>query len=240
MSFRNLSIKTKLLAGFGILALVVLVVSGLSLHALNRAIAGFDDYIHGLNARGEMATLVRTAVDRRAIAARNLVLVKTPEDVALEKAEVLRAHDDVARYLGKLNDMIAHSDASQEARTLVAEVNQVEAKYGPVATAIVNLALASQHDAATAKMNAECRPLLAALVKATDAYASFTRERQQEMVQRLQDDYQTQRNLLIVVSIAAVAFGLIGGLLLTRAITGPIQRAVELARTVARGEANIP
>jgi len=236
VAFRNLSIKTKLLAGFGVLALVVLVVSGLSLYALNRAIDGFNEYINGLNARANMAIEVRTAVDRRAIAARNLVLVTTPADLELERTEVLRAHDDVTKNLARLKDMIVRGNASQGARDLVGEVDRVEARYGPVATAIVGLALDKQQGAAIAKMNAECRPLLAALVKATDAYLSFTYERQHEMVRRLQDDYVTQRNLLIVASIAAVAFGLIGGLLLTRAITGPIQRAVELARTVARGE----
>ncbi len=39
---------------------------------------------------------MRSAVDRRAIAARNLVLVITQADLDVEKAEVLRAHDDVA------------------------------------------------------------------------------------------------------------------------------------------------
>ena len=93
MSFRNLSIKTKLVAGFGTLALVVLLVSGLSLYALNRATSGFKAYVDGLNARAEVAAQLRSAVDRRAIAARNLVLVTTQADLDVEKAEVLRAHD---------------------------------------------------------------------------------------------------------------------------------------------------
>ncbi|MFP3753761.1 methyl-accepting chemotaxis protein [Cupriavidus sp. SIMBA_020] len=236
MSFRNLSIKTKLVAGFGTLALVVLLVSGLSLYALNRATSGFKAYVDGLNARAEVAAQLRSAVDRRAIAARNLVLVTTQADLDVEKAEVLRAHDDVAARMTRLREMVSREGVSETARGLVAGMASVEARYGPVATAIVGLALDKKQEAAIARMNAECRPLLAELVKATDAYASFTHERQQEMVAALEADYGTQRNLLVVVSLAAVVFGLMGGLLLTRAITGPIQRAVNVARTVARGE----
>jgi methyl-accepting chemotaxis protein-1 (serine sensor receptor) len=49
-------------------------------------------------------------------------------------------------------------------KALVAEIDQVEQAYGPVALAIVRLALEGQHDAAIAKMNSECRPLLASLI----------------------------------------------------------------------------
>nr|WP_315595639.1 methyl-accepting chemotaxis protein [uncultured Cupriavidus sp.] len=236
MKFRDLSIKTRLLAGFGTLALVVLVVSGLSLRALSQSTDGFSAYINGLNARAEVAAQVRTAVDRRAIAARNLVLVTTQADLDLEKAEVLKAHSDVQERLGKLKQMIMAEGVSEGARNLVAEMDRVEARYGPVATDIVGLALDKKQEAAIAKMNAECRPLLAALIKATRDYAEFTRARQHEMVQKLNDDYARQRIFLIIVAIAAVVFGLLGGLTLTRSITGPIQRAVEVARTVARGE----
>ncbi len=236
MKFRDLSIKTRLLAGFGTLALVVLVVSGLSLRALSQSTDGFSAYINGLNARAEVAAQVRTAVDRRAIAARNLVLVTTQADLDLEKAEVLKAHGDVQQRLGKLKQMVMAEGVSEGARNLVAEMDRVEARYGPVATDIVGLALDKKQEAAIAKMNAECRPLLAALIKATRDYAEFTRARQHEMIQKLNDDYARQRIFLIVVAIAAVVFGLLGGLALTRAITSPIQRAVEAARTVARGE----
>ncbi|MDT6963388.1 methyl-accepting chemotaxis protein [Cupriavidus sp. SZY C1] len=236
MKFKDLSIKTKLLAGFGTLALIVLVVSGLSLRALSRSTDGFSAYINGLNARAEAASLVRTAVDRRAIAARNLVLVSAQSDLDLEKAEVLKAHADVQERLARLRQMVMAEGVSDAARQLVAEVDRIESKYGPVATDIVGLALDGKRDAAIAKMNAECRPLLAALVKATRDYAQFTRERQTDMVKQLEEEYGRQRLFLIVVAIAAVVFGIVGGLVLTRAITGPIQRAVDVARTVARGE----
>ena len=236
MKFRDLSIKTKLLAGFGTLALLVLVVSGLSLRALSRSTDGFTAYINGLNARAEMASQVRTAVDRRAIAARNLVLVTTQADVDVEKADVLKAHSDVQERLGKLKQMVTAPGVNEGARKLVAEIDSIETRYGKVATDIVGLALDGKKDAAIAKMNAECRPLLAALVKATRDYADFTRGRQHEMIAELEQDYERQRMFLIVVALAAVLFGIFGGLLLTRAITVPIQRAVDVARTVARGE----
>ena len=132
MTLKHLTIKTKLIAGFGMLSFVVVAVSGLSLKALSDSTDGFSNFVHGINARADMAVQVRTAVDRRAIAARNLVLVTKPQDLEVEKADVTRAHEDVQTDLKKLNDMIANAtDTSEKARSLVAEINRVEAGLWP-------------------------------------------------------------------------------------------------------------
>ncbi|MBB3009656.1 methyl-accepting chemotaxis protein [Cupriavidus alkaliphilus] len=234
--FRSLSIRTRLLAGFGTLAGVVLVVSAYSLHALGEATAGFNDYLNGLNARAEMAAQVRNAVDRRAIAARNLVLVTDAAELEREKADALRAHEDVQARLARLSEMVRQPGVSDEARKLVEDVARVEAQYGPVATGIVGLAVERKIEEAIGRIDKQCRPLLAALIKSTDAYAEFTKARQKEMERRLETDYERQRNLLILISLVSAVIALAGGVLITRAITRPIQRAVEVAGTVAGGD----
>ncbi|SPD66867.1 Chemotaxis protein (plasmid) [Cupriavidus taiwanensis] len=234
--FRSLSIRTRLLAGFGTLAGVVLVVSAYSLHALGDATAGFNDYLNGLNARAEMAAQVRNAVDRRAIAARNLVLVTDAAELEREKADALRAHADVQARLARLSEMVRQPGVSDEARKLVEEVARVEAQYGPVATGIVGLAVERKIEEAIGRIDKQCRPLLAALIKSTDAYAEFTKTRQKEMERRLEADYERQRNLLVLISLVSAVIALAGGVLITRAITRPIQRAVEVAGTVAGGD----
>ncbi|WP_051980638.1 methyl-accepting chemotaxis protein [Burkholderia sp. 9120] len=237
MTLQHLSIKAKLIAGFGMLSVIVVAVSGLSLKALSDSTDGFSDFVHGINARADMAVQVRTAVDRRAIAARNLVLVTKPQDLEIEKADVMRAHEDVQSDLKKLNDMTASaSDTSDKARSLVAEINRVEALYGPVATDIVNLALTSKRDDAIVKMDDQCRPLLAALIRSTDAYAEYTRSRQEQMINDYAAHYVSQRNLLIAICLIAVALAIGACVMITRAVTGPLRFAIDVARTVSQGD----
>ncbi|NYH22853.1 methyl-accepting chemotaxis protein-1 (serine sensor receptor) [Paraburkholderia bryophila] len=237
MTLQHLSIKAKLIVGFGMLSVIVVAVSGLSLKALSDSTDGFSDFVHGINARADMAVQVRTAVDRRAIAARNLVLVTKPQDLEIEKADVMRAHEDVQSDLKKLNDMIATtSDTSDKARSLVAEINRVEALYGPVATDIVNLALTNKRDDAIVKMDDQCRPLLAALIRSTDAYAEYTRSRQEQMINDYAAHYVSQRNLLIAICLIAVALAIGACVMITRAVTGPLRFAIDVARTVSQGD----
>ncbi|MDR5775484.1 MULTISPECIES: methyl-accepting chemotaxis protein [unclassified Caballeronia] len=237
MNLRNITIKNKLVAGFGILAVLVVLVAGMSLRSLSQATDGFANYVNGINARADVASQLRTAVDRRAIAARNLVLVSKPADLELEKAQVTRAHEDVQARLKQLKDMIASaSDTSEKARGLVAEMARVEGLYGPVATDIVGLALTGKHDQAISKMDDECRPLLAQLVKATDDYASYTATRREEIVRDFEAQYEMQRNVLIALCSFATLFAVAAGFAITRSITRPIEDAVEIAQTVARGD----
>jgi len=232
-----MTIKAKLTVGFGVLAAIVVAVSGMSLRALSESTEGFSNFVHGINARAELAGAVRTAVDRRAIAARNLVLVVKPQDLEVEKAEVLRAHEDVRTRLKQLKDMIANArDTTDRARALVSDIDSVETRYGPVAENIVALALAGKREDATQKMDDECRPLLAALVNATRAYAAYTHDRQEQLVHDYEAHYVSQRNVLIGLSLGAVLLAVIAGVLITRSITVPIRTAVDVAKTVARGD----
>ncbi|MDR5857474.1 methyl-accepting chemotaxis protein [Caballeronia sp. LZ062] len=237
MNLRNITIKNKLIAGFGLLAVLLVLVAGMSLRALSVATDGFAHYVHGINARADVAAQIRAAVDRRAIAARNLVLVTKPADLEMEKAAVERAHQDVQARLKQLQDMMASaSDTSDKARSLVGEMTSVEALYGPVATAIEALTLAGRHDEAIVKLDDECRPLLARLVKATDDYATYTNVRRDEMVREFEANYLMQRNVLLALCVFGGLFAVAAGIAVTRSITAPIAEAVGIAQTVARGD----
>lgn len=175
MNLTPMTVRTKLSLTFGGLSVLVLFVAGLAMKSLAEEHDQFVDYVHGVNARAQAAADVRAAVDRRAIAARNLVLVRKAEDLAAEQNSVVAAHEAVQANLGTLNQLVTRAaDLPETARSLVAEMNRIEAAYGLVALEIVRLAAAGQHDAAIARMNADCRPLLAALVKASDDYRDYT------------------------------------------------------------------
>ncbi|PMS18563.1 methyl-accepting chemotaxis protein [Trinickia dabaoshanensis] len=223
MNSNQMTVKAKLGLAFGVLAALVLCVSGLALYSLSDVNAGFSVYVRGVDARARAAADVRTAVDRRAIAARNLVLVTKPADVEMEKAAVMQAHHDVDAARKKLNDLIANgSDVTDKARALVAEINRVEGEYGPVATDIVSTALDGKHDEAIVKMNERCRPLLAQLVAATDAYSAYTAERAEGRVQEAGNTYATQRAWLLGICVVALLAAVVAAILIVRSIAGAL------------------
>jgi methyl-accepting chemotaxis protein-1 (serine sensor receptor) len=232
----NLTVRTKLSLAFTCLSVVVVLISLLAIKTLGDANAHFENYVHGIGARADTAHLIREAVDLRAIAARNLVLVANEQDIAIEKASVLAAHADVGKHLAALTKLSNQEGVSDKARQLIAEVGRVESLYGPVALWIVELALKKDTAAAIAKMNDECRPLLAALIKASNAYSEYTTQSIVGLIAQAEANYQSQRNLLIAACLVVVAAAAVAGVLITRSITRPINDAVQMAESVANGD----
>ncbi|MFZ4289680.1 methyl-accepting chemotaxis protein [Variovorax sp. HJSM1_2] len=241
MNVRNLSIRTRLSLGFCTLALMVLVVAAMAMISLSQSNARFTNFTSGLNARAAMTAQIRAAVDDRAIAARNLVLVTKPADLALEKAAVTKAHKDVQERLASLQKMMLEtSDVTEEGRRLVSEIVRVEQSYGPVALGIVDLAVNDKHAEATNRMNDECRPLLAALVKATNAFMVFAESRTELLRQKAAQEYTSQRYTMLELSAAALVLAVLLGWLITRSVILPLNQAVAATDRIASGDLSEP
>jgi len=242
MNFNAMTVKAKLSLSFGVLAALVLLVSSLALYSLSEINGSFAEYVRGVDARARTASEVRTAVDRRAIAARNLVIVTKPADVEIEKAAVQTADRDVKSSLKKLNDLAsgAGSDTSEQAKAMIAEIGRIEAQYGPVAADIENDALNGRHDDAMRKIDEKCRPLLAELVKATDVFSAYTVTRSEQMVQRAAELYASQRALLLGICAATIVAAIFAALLITRSITRALgaepNELSDITRRIAEGD----
>lgn len=214
---KKLSVKRQLTLAFSLLAVIVLLVSLLALHGLSQANDRFKDYVDGAANRESLAVDLRGSANRRAIGVRDMVLVKTDADRAVAKNMAVEAHEKLQIGLKALKSAVASgTDATERDRELVAAIDKVEAQYGPVAVAIVQLAASGMNDQAIDKMNIECRPLLAALLAATKDYINYNREQARAGVAADESAYATQRALLLTVSALSVLIALALGWQITR------------------------
>ena len=218
MNLHNLTIKARLTIAFGVLALMVALVSALALRALESANDNLDHFVTRVNARARLAARIRSAVDRRAIAARNLVLVESDADLQVEKAVVTAAHAEVQRLLGELKAMVAAPDAGADARAQAERIAQVESRYGPVALGIVDLALQRHKEAAITRMNNECRPLLVELIAATDRYSELAQAGSRQIIDQAAREYALRRNLLMAACALAFVLVVVMGQVIARSL----------------------
>ncbi|MBL0730793.1 methyl-accepting chemotaxis protein [Piscinibacter sp. HJYY11] len=235
-STHSLTVKTRLALAFGLLAAFVLLVSTLSLQALAQTDRAFVDYVQGVTARANAAVKVHKAVDARAIAARNLLLLTDPGELESERQAAARAHETVQQGLAELNRLATEdTQVTAEARELIAGLARVEQDYGPVALAIVDLANKGQREAALTKLAQECRPRLAALLQASSRYAEYTERRAQAQVAQATADYQAQQRLLLAACVLAFAVAVGCGVAITRSLTRALgAEPAELGRAAQR------
>ena len=219
---KSLSVKMRLMLVIGMMALMLVATAVISLFDLNSANGRLESFVNGVNARAHLASEIRNAVNRRAVAARNLVLVKSADDIAKEKAAVTQAHHDVTEYLAKLKSAVSDPAIPDDVRAKVADIESIEKQYGPVATHIVDLALSGDHEAAIADMNDKCRPLLAALLQSVTSYLTLTDERSKLLIEQAESEFSRQRNTLIAVCLLALFAAAAMGWSLVRYLQGAL------------------
>jgi len=220
MHLKTLSVQAKLAWGFGLLASIVGIVSALAMRALANGHEDFSGYVNEDSVRVTLANDILDAANARAIGARNLVLVSNAADKEAEKSAVGKAHDKMLASVASLKAALkkAH-DITEHEHKLFAELERTEARYGPVALDIVKLALDDKRDEAVSKMNAECRPLLAALINAANAFIEHAVTQANAGVKTAESTYERSRNLLLAGSALAVMLAAALAVAITRSIT---------------------
>ena len=237
MRFQDLSVKTKLAVAFALVAAIVLVVSGIAIRALHAEHASFSSYVNETAVRITLANDVHDAANARAIGARNLVLVTTPADREKEMAAITAAHKKVGQSMSSLKAALdSMAGVSKEERALFAKLEGVEGRYGPVALDIVGMALQGKRDEAVTKMNADCRPLLSALVKTANEFIDQSVTDAKDDVAQADASAAQNRAVMLAACVAAVALAVMLAWVITRAIVTPINRAMAVAQTVASGD----
>lgn len=238
MSRQSMTVRTKLSLTFGLMVTLILLVAGIAIYDLTKQKDQFHDFVTGINARAYLAKDVQSSVNRRAIAARNLVLATKESDRAAEKSAVAKAHADVQERLGKLKEMVAMGHVPANVKALVADMDKIEHAYSPVALKIVDLALAGQRDEAIAKINDECRPLLAALLAKTREYQVVTNERSDQLIQQSESDMAAQRTYMVVLALLATLVALFSGFFITRSLSRALGAEPDVLSDAAQRVAN--
>ena len=235
MHLRNLPVKRQLLLAFALMALIVLAVSAMALHSLARSSERFVDYVNGVSERERIAVDIRSAAMRRAIAARNLVLVTAATDLQAEHVAVRAAHQDMQAGLAAMQASLQAAPDAQD-RAGLARIAEVETRYGPVALKVVGLADQGRHAEATRVMNAECRPLLAELLGASNDFIAEVRRQSVASASEAAADHAGDRAWMVAFSIGAVLVAVGLGWTIAHLVTTPLRHAVAVAEAVAAGD----
>ena len=240
MKLSNLTVKAQLAIGFGVLLAIIIGLSTLSIVEENRLEAGFNNHVDNISRIEALASAVRGAADARAIAARNLVLVTDTADVKNEYASVTKAHEEMQKNLADLKAAVAKLDLKDSSlRSQVEEIDKVETAYGPVALNIVKLTMDGQKAQAIERMNRDCRPLLAALIKGVNEFLGHTAQMGRASVEASNASNQQSRYTLIGVSVVAALIAVALGFFITGMITRPLAQAAAAADRMATGDLTV-
>ncbi|KMT54692.1 methyl-accepting chemotaxis protein [Pseudomonas fildesensis] len=233
----SLTVRAKLVLGFGVMVLIIFLVSTLSVVSLNDSNLRFSNYVDGLNKRMGLMNDLLLAAEQRAISARNLVLVTSATDRQAEADTINTEHQHVKSLLSEIVagvNALPPSANSNSARNLVAEIEAIEKVYGPVALEITRLAMSGDNSAAINMMNNECLPLLKKLVASVNNYKSFNSKNALASVSDSQVEYQNNRIFLMLFCAVAIAIGVVLTILIVRGLSRALGAEPTILSTIAQ------
>jgi methyl-accepting chemotaxis protein len=239
MNWSNLKIGSRLGLGFLVVLLLQVVVALIAW----RQMGALADRLHHITSVGHQKVQrleqITAGMNERAIAARNLVLVR---DVAAQRAELERvkqgqSHIDegVKAYAAVLAEDGAAAGAETE-RAMLDKLRQLEARYLPIAGAVVELATSAKTAEATQKLTVDCMPLLSQVVAHLGAFQAQLQKQADHEAEEAQAAYTFSKWLLLAVTAGSLVSGVLLAWRLTHSITSPIGQAVQLAERVADGD----
>lgn len=238
-NWKNLPIQTKLVGACGLLVLMIVVLSIAAMRFMVRDGEQFAAYVQDMEARAAMASRMHQAVEHRAIAVRDLVLVTRADDIVVEKAAMAAAAAEVKASLEALQALAVEPDAPAEVRRRIDEISSIEVHYDRVIEAIQGLVEMGDRDAATARMNERCRPLLAALVNATDGYVRYATEASERFAAENDRLHTSQLLMLAAGSALIVALSCAAVLAVSRSVVVPPSPGAARIGEVARDPLDI-
>jgi len=229
--FRNLRTMTKLMLGFGFLALMLGVVGYLGLSGMskvNEMLANLYQYdMKGLGAIKDVATTV-AMIGRQT---RGAV-------ISTDKAAIEREKERVDALVGQLDEAVAEAErtfVTEKGKAMVAQLKQLLPEYRAICTETIRVALTNNKQAAMAEL-AKAIPVgdrVNALIKEAEAIKD---QRARQSFENSSAIYQQSRNLALAVIFAALVLSVALGLFIAKLIANPLGRTVLVLESMAAGD----
>ncbi|MFM2119145.1 MAG: hypothetical protein RL722_613 [Pseudomonadota bacterium] len=230
--FKNLKIGLRLGLGF---ALALMVLALIAVVGVLR-IAELQDDVHGLvkdkMVKTRQANDIIDNINQVGRSHRNILILKNEDITRTEMEKIVSARKAVTEDFAALDKFSygdkgkAHLDAAKQARK----------SYVDASLKIEEMVKLKQWDEAVRFFASDYRPTFTAYAKEMTEFIDYQTELSEQVGADAAALASSSRTLLLVLAAAGVLVSLVLAWVITRSITQPVNRVVEAARKMAKGD----
>jgi methyl-accepting chemotaxis protein len=235
LMFKNMKIGLRLGLGFGLVGLLLVVVSTLSYIRLTSISHEIDLLVHDRFPKVVASNNIIDQINITARALRNVVLVKTPEEIVREIDRITSARKIGAENFEKLEKTIK----SDEGKKLLSRALELRKATGAEQDVFMSLAKAGKKDEAIDLLLTKIRKSQADYIKAVEDLISMQSEMMEKSGKLADAEASSAKQLILLLS--SIALVLAAGIAwwVTRSITRPINEAVIVATRLSEGDLTV-
>ncbi|KQW99927.1 chemotaxis protein [Massilia sp. Root418] len=232
MSLSNLKIGARLGVGFAIVLALLTAMLILGLSSLARIGSRTQDIVTDKNVKVAAANTLVDNVRTISLALTTMIVVPSTPQMNAELEKIAEARK---RY-GAARETMLKLLSDDKERQLMAAVDEALKAGAAKNNELVRLRKDGEVQDATEFLLKETGPSLAAVLKALDAFVAYESKLAGDAATDVEQVYRSSQILMLVLGIAGIAIGAGVAWFITRSITGPLNKAVDLAETVASGD----
>ncbi len=236
MNFKDLKISSRLVLGFGTMALLIVLMGIMSLIKISAVDTAFDEVVNDDYPKVLALEGVKDDLNVVARGLRNMVIVTDVEEIKKENERIVSMRLSAADRLKKMEGLVT----SDKGKTLFAKLTSTRAQYIPVTQKFIDLVLAGKTDEAKPMLLGELRTVQTAYFTVLEEMITHEEKAMQASQAEAAAAISNTRVTIWVSSVFSLLAAVLMGLWIIRAITRPINQAVAVSRAVAGGNLSLP
>lgn len=235
MNIANMKIGTRLALVFGVLMLLLVIVTGIGALRLSELYSSAELTIGNLYPKAAASQrLAFLSMDRSRLT-RNLILIKDPEAMAKNKASFDKDDEEVVKLFDQLDKAIN----TEKGRALFNDIIAARGAYAEFSNEVVALAMKNDDQEATKVLYGPKYKSQAAYLGALNAMVEFQESRMKTGGEQARATYQSGLTMMLALGGLALVFGVAMSWFITRSLLkqlgGEPNDAARAARNIAEG-----
>ncbi|TDY35384.1 methyl-accepting chemotaxis protein [Janthinobacterium sp. 75] len=241
----NLTIAKRLGLGFGLVALFLLLVIALGLTSMRQIQDRMDEATKVNDVETRLAQTMDLTVTERALALRNLILLKEDKEIQIEVARIEEQEKKYAIAQQKLGAMFARlRGTSSEEKSLLEQIRTQSELAAPFIQRAAALALHQKQDDAYKLLRYEFRPVQKRWWELLRTLIAVEEKQNNEASINAEAAYSQARLVMLSIGSLALVTSLLAAVLITRGVTRQLgcepDEAAAIAGQIASGNLAVP
>jgi methyl-accepting chemotaxis protein len=232
MNINNLKIGTRLAGAFGLAVALLLLVTGISLNALNNGERHLEEILDDNVKKMSLVQTMSEQVHIVAMLIRDIILQKDDAHMQQDRARIDAARATYDQAWEDLQKM----PASEKGKAIRARIEAAKTTARALNGQVIKLALDHRDKQAHELLAAEASAAVDAWQAALDENIHMQAQANEHDAQAAEASNILAIRLMLVFSALSIGLMIAAGVFMTRSITGPLRQAVSVAEAVESGD----
>ncbi|MBP7526544.1 MAG: MCP four helix bundle domain-containing protein, partial [Syntrophorhabdaceae bacterium] len=232
MHFKNMRIGMRLGIGFGIMMVLLGVLTFMGIRSMHSINNGMETIVKESNVKIKCARDAMKAIDKTA---EGILLTASMNDATI-RSEAQKDIQEGRNSYKESVTLLEKMDTSQRGKQLIEKV-KTEIKIAAEANnKTLQLAAANKLQEAMQVYVSQARPVSD---KVKDTFVDLAKYQEEQAMARYDESvktYASTRMMLLIIGLVAVCMGIVVAFLMTRSITKPLSEAVNISDRLAKGD----